>query len=201
VTGLSASGNYVFLGSRNQNRVYYYTLPGVTTRKNFTYMLGFSTTCDLAMNAADSLVWVASENTSICIKCFDANNTMVDYIPNTMIANARGMALDPGGYLWVSDIDADKIYKVDLTGGIEEQQGGIQGIAVTPSSNPFCGAVTIQAPGITASVTVFDMHGRQIVSDNFQESWSWNSSSPAGHYVFVITDNQGASTTLDLVKI
>jgi len=150
------------------------------------------------MNATDSLVWVASENTSICIKCYDTNNTMVDYIPNTMIANARGMALDPAGYLWVSDIDADKIYKVDLTEGIEEQT---QNFTVTPSSNPFCGAVTIQAPGITASVAVFDMHGRQIVSDNFQESWTWNSSSPAGHYVFVITDSQGASTTLDLVKI
>ncbi|RKZ02317.1 hypothetical protein DRQ21_09040 [Candidatus Fermentibacteria bacterium] len=198
MTGLSASGNYVFLGSRNQNRIYYYTLPNITTRKDFTYMMGFSTTCDIAFNATDSLVWVASENTSICIKCYDTNNTMVDYIPNTMIANARGMALDPGGYLWVSDIDADKIYKIDLTEGIEEQT---QDITVTPSSNPFCGAVTIQTPGLNASVVVFDMHGRQIVSDSFQESWTWNSSSPAGHYVFVITDDQGASTTLDLVKI
>jgi hypothetical protein len=200
VTGLSVSGNSIFLSSRSQNRVYYYVLPGIGGRKSFTYMMGFSATCDIAMNATDSLVWVASESTDLCIKCYNTNNTMVDYIPKTMIANARGMALDPSGYLWVSDIDADKIYKVDLSTGIQEQNED-ERITVTPSSNPFCGAVTIQTPGINASVVVFDMHGRQIVSDSFQESWTWNSSSPAGHYVFVITDDHGASTTLDLVKI
>lgn len=199
MTGLSASGNRLYLGSRNQNRVYYYTLPGIVSRQNFTYMTGFSTTCDIAINTADNVVWVSSENTSLCIKCYDDNNTMVDYIGIDMITNARGMALDPNGYLWVSDIDADKIYKIDLTEGIEDQ--GIQGLAVVPSSNPFSGAVTIQAPGTTASVTVFDMHGRQVESDNFQESWTWNSSAPAGNYVFVIRDDQGASATLELVKI
>ena len=199
MTGLSASGNYVFLGSRNQNRVYYYTLPGITTRKDFSFLTGFSTTCDIAMNAADSLVWVASENTSLTIKCYDTNNTMVDYIGIDMVTNARGMALDPSGYLWVSDIDADKIYQIDLTDGIEG--GSIQGLNVVPSANPFSGAVTIQAPGANASVTIFDMHGRQVETDNFQGSWTWNSSAPAGSYVFVVRDDQGATAILDMVKI
>lgn len=199
MTGLSASGNYVFLGSRNQNRVYYYTLPGITTRKDFSFLTGFSTTCDIAMNAADSLVWVASENTSLTIKCYDTNNTMVDYIGLDLVTNARGMALDPGGYLWVSDIDADKIYKIDLTDGIES--GSIQGLSVVPSANPFSGAVTIQAPGVNTSVTIFDMHGRQVETDNFQGSWTWNSSAPAGSYVFVVRDDQGATATLDMIKI
>lgn len=199
MTGLSASGNYVFLGSRNQNRVYYYTLPGITTRKDFAYLQGFSTTCDIAMNAADSLVWVASENTSLTIKCYDTDNTMVDYIGTDLVTNARGMALDPSGYLWVSDIDADKIYQIDLTEGIEG--GSIQGLNVVPSTNPFSGAVTIQAPGVNASVTIFDMHGRQVETDNFQGSWTWNSSAPAGSYVFVVRDDQGATAILDMVKI
>ena len=200
MTGLSASGNYVFLGSRTQNRVYYYTLPGIATRTDFSFLTGYSMTCDIAMNAADSLVWVASENTSLAIKCYDSNNTMVDYIDISMVANARGMALDPDGYLWVSDIDADKIYKIDLTEGIEGHNQG-QGLNVVPSANPFSGAVTIQAPGVNASVTIFDMHGRQVESDNFQESWTWNSSAPSGMYVFVIRDDQGQSETLDLMKL
>ncbi|MCK5132012.1 MAG: T9SS type A sorting domain-containing protein [Candidatus Sabulitectum sp.] len=200
MTGLSASENHLFLGSRNQKRIYYYTLPGITTRKLFSYLAGFSMTCDIAMNAADSLVWVASENTSLAVKCYDTYNTMVDYIPTSMIPNARGMALDPNGYLWISDIDADKIYKIDLTAGIEEGQG-IQGLTVVPSANPFSGAVTIQASGVNASITIFDMHGRQVENDSFQESWTWNSSAPAGNYVFVIRDDQGATATLDLVKI
>ena len=201
MTGLSASGNYLFLGSRNQNRVYYYTLPTIATRKDFTFMTGFSMTCDIAMNAADSLVWVASENTSLAIKCYDTNNTMVDYIPVDMVPNARGMALDPNGYLWVSDIDADKIYKIDLTEGIEGGSSGNLDLSVIPSSNPFTGAVTIQVPGATASVTIFDMNGRQVESDNFQESWTWNSSAPSGNYVFVVRDDQGATATLELLKI
>ncbi len=201
MTGLSASGNYVFLGSRNQNRVYYYTLPGVSTRKDFTYMTGFGATCDIAMNAADSLVWVASENTGLAVKCYDTNNTMVDYINVSLIPNARGMALDPSGYLWISDIDADKIYQVDLSEGIEEGDQGTEGFSVVPSANPFSGAVTFQAPGVNATVTVFDMYGRQVENDNFQESWTWNSSAPAGSYIFVITDDQGESTTLELMKI
>ncbi|MCK5036883.1 MAG: T9SS type A sorting domain-containing protein, partial [Candidatus Sabulitectum sp.] len=52
-----------------------------------------------------------------------------------------------------------------------------------------------------ASIAIFDLHGRQVESDNFQESWTWNSSAPAGTYVFVIRDDQGASATLELVKI
>ncbi len=201
MTGLSVAGNNVFLSSRNQNRCYYYNLPNLTIRKDFSYYLGFSTTCDIAMNAADSLVWVASENTSLTIKCYDTDNTMVDYIGVDMITNARGMALDPDGCLWVSDIDNDKLYKIDLTEGIEDNGSGIQGLSVVPSANPFSGAVTIQAPGVNASIAIFDLHGRQVESDNFQESWTWNSSAPAGTYVFVIRDDQGASATLELVKI
>ncbi len=201
MTGLSASGNHLYLGSRNQNRIYYYTLPGITTRMNFTYLMGFSQTCDIAINTTDSLAWVASENTSIAVKCYGNDNTMVDYIDVSLIPNARGMALDPDGFLWISDVEADKIYKVDLTDGIEDSNEGIQSLTVTPSSNPFSGAMTIQAPGVNASVTVFDMHGRQVESDNFQESWTWNSSAPSGTYVFVIRDDQGATETLELVKI
>ncbi|MCK5786288.1 MAG: T9SS type A sorting domain-containing protein [Candidatus Sabulitectum sp.] len=166
--------------------------------KLFSYLAGYSTTCDIAMNAADSLAWIASENTSIAVKCYNSNNTMVDYIDVSLIPNARGLALDPSGYLWVSDIDADKIYQVDLTEGIEE---GIQGLSVVPSANPFSGAVTFQAPGVTATVTVFDMYGRQVESESFQNAWTWNSSAPAGSYVFVIIDEQGESATLELVKI
>ncbi|MCK5786286.1 MAG: T9SS type A sorting domain-containing protein [Candidatus Sabulitectum sp.] len=198
MTGLSVHGNYIYLGSRSQNRVYRYALPNITSRVNFTYFTGFSSTCDIAMDVPDNIVWAASTNTSIAVKCYDNNNTMVDYIPVSLIPNARGLTLDPSGYLWISDIDADKIYQVDLTEGIEE---GVQGLSVVPSANPFSGAVTFQAQGVTGTVAVFDMYGRQVESDSFQNAWTWNSSAPAGSYIFVIIDEQGESTTLELVKI
>lgn len=200
MTGLSAYGNYLYLGSRNQNRVYRYTLPNITSMVSYTFLTGFSMTCDIAMIGADNLVWVASENTGLALKCYDNNSTMVDYIDIGLIPNARGLAIDPNGYLWVSDVDADKIYQVDLNEGVEGASEGIA-FSVQPSANPFSGAVTLQAPGVNATVTVFDMYGRQVAADSFQESWTWNSSAPAGSYVFVVNDNSGNVETLDLVKI
>lgn len=197
MTGLSAYENYLYLGSRNQNRVYRYTLPGISTRTEFTYMAGYSMTCDIAMDGANDLVWVASESTALALKCYDSNNTMVDYVDISLIPNARGLALDPNGYLWVSDVESDVIHQVDLTEGIE----GSQTVSITPSSNPFTGPLTLQAPGVSATVSVFDMYGRQIGADSFQESWTWNSSAPAGRYVFVIADDNGNVETLDLIKL
>ncbi|MEA3265428.1 MAG: T9SS type A sorting domain-containing protein [Candidatus Fermentibacteria bacterium] len=201
MTGLSVSNNHIFLGSRSQKRVYYYSLPGITTLTLFSYLSGSgNNTCDIAMNAADSLVWVASESTEMAVTCYNSNNTMVDYIDISLVPNARGLTLDPSGYLWVSDIDADKLYKIDLTEGIEDNGTG-QALNVVPSANPFSGAVTFQAQGVTGTVTVFDMYGRQVESEGFQNAWTWNSSAPAGTYVFVIRDDQGASATVELVKI
>lgn len=200
MTGLSAYGNYLYLGSRNQNRVYRYTLPGITSMVSFSYLTGYSMTCDIAMIGEDNLVWVASENTSLALKCYDSNNTMVDYIDTDLIPNARGLAIDPNGYLWVSDENTDMIHQVDLTSGVGEQSGNTP-FTVEPSANPFSGAVTIQAPGVNATVTVFDVYGRQVVSDSFQENWTWNSSAPAGSYVFVVSDDEGNVETLDLIKI
>ena len=201
MTGLSVFGNYIYLGSRNQTRTYRYSLPNITGMVSFTYMIGASNSCDIAFNGADNLVWVACDSENLAVRCYDNANTMVDYIDIGIIPNARGLALDSEGYLWISDVDADKIYKVDLTQGIGENQS--QGITlnVVPSANPFSGAVTIQAAGVTASVTVFDMHGRQVETDSFQESWIWNSSAPAGSYVFVVNDGNGNVETLNLVKI
>ncbi len=201
MTGLSAYGNYLYLGSRNQNRVYRYTLPNITTRADFTYMAGFSMTCDIAMDGANNLVWVASENTSIAVRCYNNSSTMVDYIDVSLIPNARGLALDPNGHLWVSDVESDVIHQVDLTEGIEESFSGVQAAGITPSANPFNGPLTLQAPGVSATVSVFDVYGRQVVSDSFQESWTWNSSAPAGRYVFVIADDNGNVETLDLIKL
>ena len=200
MTGLSVDGNYIYLSSRNQNRSYRYVLPNITTRTNYAFYTGASMTCDMVVNVPDSIVWVASESPSIPIRCYDTSNTMVDYITPDLIPNARGMAMDPEGYLWVSDIENDKIYKVDLTEGIGEEAGTTP-LNVVPSANPFSGAVTIQAQGLAASVSVFDMQGRQVVEDTFQESWTWYSSAPAGSYVFVIRDESGNVETLDLVKI
>ncbi len=157
-------------------------------------------TCDIAVNIADSIVWVASESTVIPIRCYDKTNTMVDYMASDFIPNARGLTIDPEGYLWVSDIENDKIYKVSLTEGVGDETGSSV-MTVTPSANPFSSAVTLNAQGVSATVSVFDMQGRLMAEDSFQESWTWNSSAPAGSYVFVVNDGNGNVETLDLIKI
>jgi DNA-binding beta-propeller fold protein YncE len=201
VTGLCADGNTLYLSSRNQNRAYKYTLPGITSRLAYTFYTGAGTTCDIAYDPVNKYIWVASESTSIPIRCYDESNTMVDYILPDFIPNARGMALDPSGHLWVSDILNDKIYQVDLFSSIEEEGTAGVDFGVTASANPFSGPLTIEAPGISATVTVFDMYGRQILEQSFQESWTWNSVEPAGSYHFVITDGNGSYEALNLIKI
>jgi hypothetical protein len=109
--------------------------------------------------------------------------------------------MDPNGYLWVSDTNTEQIHKISLAEGVAEESSGVSAFNLQASSNPFAGAVTIQAPGVNASVTVFDMYGRQVENDTFQESWMWNSSAPAGSYTFVVSDGEGNVETLNLVKI
>ncbi len=70
--------------------------------------------CDAAFNGTDNVIWIATESTTMPVRCYNSSNTMIDSITSDVVPNARGLTLDPEGYLWVSDIDNDKIYKVDI---------------------------------------------------------------------------------------
>jgi len=207
VTGLSASGNYLYLSSITQNRTYRYTLPGIAGRLSRNPFTGFSQTRDIAW-LADNTVWVASDWTSVTLRLYNSAGTWVDYIPGSLVPYARGVAMDPEGYLWVSDMENDKIYKIDLTEGVEgtETSGTID---LSLSSNPFNASVVITGEGFPgeAHLEIYDIRGMLILEDTFEGAFTWNGSStdgsqvPAGAYFAVVTDTQGNLGTTELLRL
>jgi hypothetical protein len=199
VTGLSAENQFLYLGSRAQNRCYRYYLPGITGRYNYSYFTGFSNSRDL-VKTPDNLIWVASDNASMPLACYDTGNTRVDYILNDLVPYARGVAMDPDGYLWVSDIVNDVIYKIDLSEGVE---GEGSTLSLTPSANPFMGSVSIQGTGFgqNATVSIFDLNGRMVDSGQFDGDYTWNAATGNGVYFVVVRDELGNYETLELVKL
>jgi len=123
VTGLSAVANYLYLGSRNQNRTYRYILPTISSRVSSTYFTSYSQTRDI-VRTPDNMVWVASDNTTMVLACFNTGHVRVDDIMNDLVPYARGVAMDPDGYLWVSDPVNDLIYKIDLSLSLQQHTWG-----------------------------------------------------------------------------
>ena len=200
MTGLSASGSYLYLSSKNQNRCYRYVLPGITGLLQWTYFVGFTNPRDLAY-LPDNTIWVASDNTTMTLACFNDDNDRIDYIMSDLVPYARGVAVDDAGYLWVSDIVNDVIYKIDLSEGVEPGTGAPAGI--TASSNPFMGSVTIQGSGFGADATlrIFDLSGRVVREAPFEGSYTWSDETGSGVYLVVVSDWLGSRETLELVKL
>ncbi len=207
MTGLSASGNYLFVSSRNQNRAYRYTMPSIAGRNNYNQFSGYSSTRDIAW-CPDSTVWVSSDWTSVTLRCYNKSGAWVDYIDASLIAHARGVAIDTDGYLWVSDMEADKIYKVDLSAGIGSSESP-NSVSLSISSNPFNAFVVITGEGFSsnAQLEIYDIRGRLVFHDVFNESTSWNGVSfegtpvPPGTYYAFVTDEDENTGTVELLRL
>ena len=124
MTGLSAEGSYLYLGSRAQNWAYRYTLPSITGRTTYTYFNGFSNTRDIAKTPGMNNVWVATDNSGMTLGCFNSYYVRIDEITSDLVPYARGVAMDPAGYLWVSDPVNDLIYKIELSVALERSTWG-----------------------------------------------------------------------------
>lgn len=204
MTGLGAnSSSFLFVSSRAQNTTYRYTAPGISSRYAWIYYAGGSQTRDIAMTP-ESNVWVATDWSSMPMRLYDQDNQMIDYIDSSVLPGARGVTLDDEGYLWVSDIDNDKIYKVDLTEGIEGSGQG-QPILLDASANPFAGQVTITGSGWTgeASIGVYDVSGSLVASDVFSGSYQFGDpeGTSTGIYFARVTGADGSSGVLKLTSI
>jgi len=116
--------------------------------------------------------------------------------------------MDPEGYLWVSDMENDKIYKIDLTEGLEgtETTGAAD---LSLSSNPFNASVTITGDGFssTARLEIYDIRGMLVLEDTFHGAFTWNGSSPdgtqvpSGAYFAIVTDTDGNLATTELLRL
>ncbi len=208
MTGLSAYGNYLYLGSQAQNRTYRYVLPGIAGRVTSNPYTGYSQTRDIAWTP-DSHVWVASDWTSVPLRLYNSTGSWVDYIDATLVPAATGVTIDPDGYLWVSDMVNDKIYKLDLTEGVEEGGHGIAGTTLSVSSNPFVARTVITPEGFgqDTRVEILDASGRTVVSESFDGAFTWDGSSssgspvPTGSYHVIVLDGAGNSAVTSLVRI
>ncbi len=182
-------------------------MPNINYRTTNVYFNGYSQTRDIAITP-DTIVWVASDNTSIPVRGYNRSGVVVDYIDSGLVSSVRGVAIDPEGYLWVSNMQADKIYKIDLTEGIETSNPD-NPLNITVSSNPFLSSVIITGEGFAGNseITIFDIQGHLIMQDSFNGSYAWDGSSsnstpvPCGTYFAVVIDSNGNSVSAKLLRL
>jgi hypothetical protein len=149
-------------------------------------------------------IWVARDETDSPIIRYSTEGVVTDYVSGTIVPAAAGLAIDPDGYLWVSDPVNDKIYKVETTTSISDASAGISAPgAIYPACNPFESVAFINAAGYPdgASVEVYDINGRTVFAGSVTGgSFTWNaSSSPAGAYLIRVCDS-GNSSVVRMVK-
>jgi hypothetical protein len=204
VTGLAAKeAAYIYLSSRTQNTAYRYNAPGLTSRYAHNYYLGASQTRDIAITPEEN-IWVATDWTSMPMRLYDPDNQMIDFIDNTLLPGARGVTLDDEGYLWVSDIGGDIIYKIDLTEGMEGSgETPIQHLEA--SANPFSGQVTITGNGFDgqAVLGIYDVSGSLVAEDGFGGSFTFGDSEDVhrGIYFARVTSGSGEVSVLKLTAL
>lgn len=71
---------------------------------------------DIAYDQGD--IWVACENSSHSIRCYDTSGSLVDFIETSLVPAAAGLCMDPDGYLWAGDNANSLIYKIDPDGTV-----------------------------------------------------------------------------------
>lgn len=64
----------------------------------------------------DGKWWYACNDSEFPIRVYDGNGTLVESISSTVVSAAHGMTFDDEGFLWVSNMDTEEIYKVDVSG-------------------------------------------------------------------------------------
>ncbi len=71
---------------------------------------------DIAYEGGDGTgdIWFACKDSSYPIRVYNSSGTFVNSIPSSIVPAAYGLCFDDDGFLWVSDLDADEIYMVNL---------------------------------------------------------------------------------------
>jgi hypothetical protein len=71
---------------------------------------------DIAYEGGDGMgdIWFACNDSSSPVRAYTPSGTMVNQIQSSVIPYAHGVCFDDQGFLWVSDLVNDKIYKIQL---------------------------------------------------------------------------------------
>lgn len=205
MTGLAAKdASYLYVSSRSQNSAYRYAAPGITSRYIYTQYAGGSQTRDIAITP-EGHIWVATDWTSMPLRLYNTSNQMIDYIDSGLIPAARGVTMDGDGYLWVSDIENDLIYKLDLTeGGAGSSEPGAAS-SLAASANPFSASMTVTGTGFEeqAVITIYSLGGRLVEDAPFNGSYQFGGSEEVsrGVYLARVRDAGGTEAVLKLTCV
>lgn len=172
---------------------------------------------DIAYEGGDSTgdIWVATDAADSPVKAYNTSNLLVSYIPEADLPAGilpRGLCFDTDGYLWVSDDNVDKIYKIDITTGIAEEGGlPVEQADLTVSANPFYGSVSISVIGASEPVdlTIYDLSGRTILRTELAPcaSFKWDGgtasgeTTPVGTYLIHAVNHAGQEMRTLVTKL
>ncbi len=203
MTGLAANdASYIYVSSRNQNTTYRYTAPAIASRVTYNTFTGTTQTRDIAITVEGN-IWVANDDpTTMPLRLYNSSSSFIDNVPATLVPAACGVTIDDTGYLWASDPDNDKIYKIDLTEGIAGSEENITPF-LEASSNPFAGHVTITGTGLDsqATISIYDIRGNLMSGGRFSGSYVFGETEDVskGIYFARVTNNNGSGSVLKLM--
>lgn len=219
MTGIASNGTYTYVlgdGYYGDPLVEYFNSAGYV--QSCPYMEDLPTLpnhFDIGYEGGDGNgdIWVATDAADSPIKAYDTSDMLVNYVPETDLPSGiqlRGLCFDTGGYLWVSDDNADKIYKIDITTGIAGENAE-EPAGFTVSANPFSGSVTISAIGVLEPVdlVIYDLSGRPILRTEMAVSasfiWDGRTTSgetaPTGTYLIHATNPAGRIMRMLVTKL
>ena len=112
MTGLASDGEYLYLSSRSQNRIYRYTLPRLSGRTSILAQASAGKTADIAMDGAGNF-WVADTSSEYSLRLYDIEGSAVTAISSETLPSVTGVAVDDTGKLWVSSTDG-YIYGIEI---------------------------------------------------------------------------------------
>jgi hypothetical protein len=209
VTGLATRcSNYLYVSSRNQNSAYRYTAPGISGRYHWISYTYASQTRDIAITS-EGYVWVATDWSTIPLRLYNTSDQLIDQIGSDLVPYARGVTIDNEEYLWVGDHENDKIYKIDLTEAVEEDElAPVERTRLSASCNPFSESVRITGRGFgsNSSIRIYNTAGLLVYEDSFQGQLVLSSRNvsqplPNGAYIVVVAEPEGLSSSMKLLKI
>ena len=220
MTGVASNGTYSYvLGNDYYGvpTVEYFNSSGVVqTNPYMADLPALNTHFDIAYEGGNGSgdIWVASDAADSPIKAYDTSGLLANYIPEADLpagTQCRGLCFDTDGYLWVSDDNAEKIYKLDITTGIEESVIPQEQPGLAVSGNPFSGSVNISVTGIPGSIdlAIYDLSGRTILRSvlSASASFTWDGrttsgeTAPTGTYLIHATSGTGQTLRMLVTKL
>jgi len=221
VTGVASNGTYTYvLGDDyyGDPLVEYFNSSGYVQANPYMQDLpALPSHYDIGYEGGDGTgdIWVATDAADSPVKAYDTGNMLVGYIPEADLPSGtqpRGLCFDTDGYLWISDENANKIYKIDFTTDIG---GGsvlsFEQAVLTVSANPFSESVTISVIGALEPVdlAIYDLSGRTVLRTELAVSASfiWNGKTaigeimPLGTYIIRATSPAGQVMRMLVTKL